>query len=434
MKLLTFIILSLLAATPAARALELSLDQCRQMALQASEQMQIARNRVEQSKMDRAVARAAYFPKIDGSATALYLSPNSKVGDAMELQMKGLYLAGFTLTQPIFAGGKIIAANKLASVGKEVAQQQLRLTEMDILAEAEKTYWSLVAVDAKIDMINAYITQLDSIMSYTRSAYELGFTTELSLSRIDTRLADLQYKLRQAQTGRDLCRMALCNIIGLDTSTPITATETLDDETPAGTTFPGIEARPELQLANLNITAKKHDVGLVMADYLPTIGLQLGWNAFGNLKMNSYTPLPDGSIYTYTQNMNYRHFIGALSISVPIFHWGEGYNKVKKAKMEVRNATLELQHNRKLMELQARQALDNYIDGFTLVSSALTSLNEAQRNLDTMQEQYRAGLMTLTDMLEAQSQWQASCSNVIEARTQQKINHVEYLRATGLLR
>ena len=430
----TLLLTLLLITATAAQAIELSLEQCRQMALQTSEMMQIARNKVQQAKYDRNVARSAYFPKIDGSATGFYLTPNSKVGDAMELQMKGLYLAGFSLTQPIFAGGKIIAANKLAAVGREAARQQLELATMDVLADAEKAYWSYVAVCAKIDMLDSYITQLDSILSYTLTAYELGLTTDLNVSRVQARAADLKYKRQQALTGRDLCRMALCNAIGVDQDTPVDATQTLDDTEATDTTYDGIEGRPELQLANLNITAKKHEAQMTLADYLPTIGLQLGWNAFGNLKMKNHTPLPDGSIYTFTQSMDYRHFMGAISLSVPIFHWGEGYNKVKRAKLEVQNATLELEHNRKLMDLQARQAYDNYLDGFQLIESSEAALKEARRNLEAMQQQYRAGLMTLTDLLEAQSQWQSSFSNVIEAKTQLKINRVDYLRATGRLR
>ena len=77
------------------KALELSLEDCRNMALQSDELIKIAKNRVNQSNLDKNIATTAYLPKIDGSASAMYLTPNSTMGDAMELQMKGVYLAGF---------------------------------------------------------------------------------------------------------------------------------------------------------------------------------------------------------------------------------------------------------------------------------------------------------------------------------------------------
>lgn len=144
--------------------------------------------------------------------------------------------------------------------------------------------------------------------------------------------------------------------------------------------------------------------------------------------------LDDGTIYPYSQSISYKGFMGAVSLSVPIFHWGEGIKKVKKAKIELENAKLELDQNKKLMNLQAKQAYSNYVDGFFLIESAEKAFEESEINLKMMKEQYEAGLMTLTDLLEAQSQWQASYSNLLEAKTQMKINEIDYLRSIGQLK
>ena len=430
---LRLILIGLISFTiGSSHALELSLQECKELALQTDEDLKIAQNHLTQSSLDKGVAKTAYLPKIDGMGSAFYLTPNSSM-DMMEIQMRGVYLAGFSLTQPIYTGGKIYNANKLAKVGQEVAREQFEMTRMDVLAEAEKSYWMYVAVLSKIDMIKAYLTQLDSIYDYTNSAYELGLTTSLSLSRVDTRRSELRYRLRQAESGADLCRLALCRIIGVDENEGIMPTENIDKNLPRPGDFMGIDSRPELHMAQKNVEAKKYDVKMTLADYLPTIGLQLGWNAFGNLKMKSFVEGPDGNYYPYTSSVNYKGFVGAVSLSVPIFHWGEGYKKVKKAKIEVENAELSLEKNRKLMELQAHQAYNNYSDGLELIKSAQKAYEEAQQNLDMMQDQYEHGLMTLTDLLEAQSQWQSSYSNLIEAKTQYRINRVDYLRSIGLL-
>ena len=430
---LRLILIGLISFTiGSSHALELSLQECKELALQTDEDLKIAQNHLTQSSLDKGVAKTAYLPKIDGMGSAFYLTPNSSM-DMMEIQMRGVYLAGFSLTQPIYTGGKIYNANKLAKVGQEVAREQFEMTRMDVLAEAEKSYWMYVAVLSKIDMIKAYLTQLDSIYDYTNSAYELGLTTSLSLSRVDTRRSELRYRLRQAESGADLCRLALCRIIGVDENEGIMPTENIDKNLPRPGDFRGIDSRPELHMAQKNVEAKKYDVKMTLADYLPTIGLQLGWNAFGNLKMKSFVEGPDGNYYPYTSSVNYKGFVGAVSLSVPIFHWGEGYKKVKKAKIEVENAELSLEKNRKLMELQAHQAYNNYSDGLELIKSAQKAYEEAQQNLDMMQDQYEHGLMTLTDLLEAQSQWQSSYSNLIEAKTQYRINRVDYLRSIGLL-
>lgn len=414
-------------------AIDLSLQECREMALQTDQQMAIAQNHVAQADLDKGIAKTAYFPKFDINGGAFYLAPNPSMGSTMDIQMRGVYMAGISLTQPIYTGGKIINGNKLAKIGREVAEYQLDATRMDVIAEAEKSYWMYVAVLSKIDMIDSYMTQLDSIYEYTKTAYEVGLTTELSVNRVESRRSELRYRLRQAQSGADLCRMALCRIIGADEEEPIVPTESLENMGNSELRFFGIENRPELQMAMKNIDVKKLDVKMALSDFLPTVGMQIGWNAFGNLKMTSYTLLDDGTVYPFKQSIDYRGFVGAISVSIPVFHWGEGSRKVRKAKIEVENARLSFERNRKLMELQAHQTYNNYIDGYDLIVTASKALDEARRNLTEITAQYQLGLMTLTDLLEAQAQWQTSYANLIEAKTQYKINEIEYLRSVGQL-
>lgn len=427
-----FLTLGLLSVS-LTNALDLSLAECREMALKNDEDLAIAQNRLTQADLDKGIAKSAFFPKIDINGGAFYLTPNASMGATMDIQMRGVYMAGISLTQPIYTGGKIITGNKLAKIGREVSEYQLDATRMDIIAEAEKSYWMYVAVLSKIDMIDAYMVQLDSIYTYTQSAYELGLTTELSVNRVESRRSELKYRLSQAKSGADLCRMALCRIIGVDEDEPIVPTENLNILDTPEYEYLGIEKRPELMMAMKNVDVKKLDVKMALSDFLPTVGMQLGWNAFGNMKMTSYTPLQDGTMYPFSQNIDYRGFVGAISVSIPVFHWGEGAKKVRKAKIEVENATLSLEKNKKLMELQAHQTFNNYIEGYNLIETASKALQEAQSNLTAITEQYQVGLMTLTDLLEAQAQWHTSYSNLIEAKTQYKINEVEYLRSVGML-
>ena len=414
-------------------AMELSLDKCRELALNTDQDIKIAQNRTLQADLDKGIATTAYLPKFDINGGAFYLTPNPSMGGSMDIQMRGVYMAGISLSQPIYTGGKITTANKLARLGKDVAANQLEIATLDVIADAEKSYWMYVAVLSKIDMLNAYMTQLDSIYSYTHTAYELGLTTELNLNRVESRRSELKYRLRQAQSGADMCRMALCRIIGVEDTEPIVPTESLESVSEPKMKYLGIDGRPELDLAQKNVEAKKLDVKMTLSDFLPMVGMQLGWNAFGNMKMTSYTPLQDGTLYPYTQSIDYRGFVGAISVSIPVFHWGEGYKKVKKAKIEVENAALSLEKNQKLMELQAHQTYNNYLDGYALIESADKALTEAKNNLESITEQYQFGLMTLTDLLEAQAQWHTSYSNLIEAKTQFKINEVDYLRSVGAL-
>jgi outer membrane protein TolC len=121
------------------------------------------------------------------------------------------------------------------------------------------------------------------------------------------------------------------------------------------------------------------------------------------------------------------------SVSVPLFHWGEGYKKVKKAKLEVENARLELENRSKQMTLEVSQAISNVDNGQQMLKAAEVAMAQAESNLQAQNQRYNLGLSSLTEQLDAQSQWQTSASNLIEARTQLRLYYVEYQRVTGRL-
>jgi outer membrane protein TolC len=94
---------------------------------------------------------------------------------------------------------------------------------------------------------------------------------------------------------------------------------------------------------------------------------------------------------------------------------------------------LDLNKNKRLLSLETQQAILNVNDGYDLVKSAELALRQAEENLGSIQARYRVSMCPIIDLLDAQSQWLQSKSNLIEARTQYKIYQTEYLRVTGRL-
>ncbi|MDE6336516.1 MAG: TolC family protein [Muribaculaceae bacterium] len=414
-------------------ALELNLKDCRDMALATDENIKIAENNVAGADIDRQIAHTAYLPNFAGSGNLLYYTPDSKIGDMMTMQMRGAYMAGINLTQPIYTGGKITAANKMARIGRQISEEQLRATRMDVIADAEKSYWTYVAVLSKVDMMKSYISMMDSIYDVTEFSVNTGMAPQQALLRVDTKRSEIIYRLQQTKAGADMCRMALCRIIGVADTVSIIPVEPINSDFNLPGKEISIDNRPETMMLSKSIDIKRYEVTMARADFLPTIGMQLGWMAYGNIKMKGWSQDQTGNYIPVSSSMNSNGFMGVLSLQVPIFHWGEGIKKVKRAKIEVENARLSLERNKRLMQLEANQNYNNLVTGVALVKSAETALHEADENLRIMQEQYEVGLCTLTDLLEAQSQWHSSYSNLIEARTQYRIYHVDYLRSIGEL-
>ena len=120
-------------------------------------------------------------------------------------------------------------------------------------------------------------------------------------------------------------------------------------------------------------------------------------------------------------------------MKLPIFHWGAELKKVKKAKLSLSDSQLQLQQLERSMRVEVRRAVQNVTDAQRMVETAALGRQQADENLRVMRQKYDNQLCTMTDLLDAQSQWQQARSNLIEAQAQLKIYETEYLRVTGRL-
>lgn len=431
-KLISVIAILASVTASATQPLRLSLQECRDMATANSETLRKADNAVRQADLDRGVATTAYLPKIDGTATGLYMLPDIDMMGS-KMQMRGTYMAGFQLVQPIYAGGKITAGRKLARIGREAAAEQQRMTRMDVIADADNAYWTYIAVRAKRELMETFISMMDTLYAQTRTAVDAGMATSNDLLRIEAKRSELEYNRQKVQNGADLCRMALCNAIGVGFDTDIVPTDTMPECIAPGNPDTDILSRPEYHLLQKQLMAASEQVKMTRGDYLPTVGLSLSYTWYGNIKLKGMADLGGGNYMPYTQSFKDGIGMGMLAVSIPIFHWGEGVKKVRRAKIEVDNARLTLEQTSRLLELEARQAAANLSDGWAMIASARTAAEQAAENLRVMQNRYDEAMSPLTDLLDAQTQWQQSRSNMIEAVTQYQIYHTAWLRATGRL-
>ena len=148
------IYLAALLCASAASAVTIDSRQCVEMALESNADLRIAVNAREQASLQRGIARTAYLPNFAGSAMGVSRMPDQEMM-GMTLNMKAMWMAGINLTQPVYAGGKIIAANKLASIGVKASDQQIRMTRAEVISNAQNAYWTYVAVLAKVRLMQS---------------------------------------------------------------------------------------------------------------------------------------------------------------------------------------------------------------------------------------------------------------------------------------
>ena len=428
--------LSLCASASAQAPLTLDQKTCREMALESSEDIRKADNEMLKSRLDSKVATSAFLPSVDASGTGIYVTPNQGMS-GMDLIMKGTYMAGITLTQPLYAGGRIVTGKRMSKIGEEAAGEKMRMTRTEVISEADNAYWTYVSVQEKMRMVEELKAQMDTLLSQVSVSAGAGMATDADLLTVKAKRSEVEYQLQKVAGGLELCRMALCRVVGVPFDTPIVTSDAFLSDVESclseDVTSLSVESRPELKLLQAQIDVAKNQVRMTRGEYLPSLAVVGAYMNYGNIKLSSMVDAGNGTYVPYEQKLQKGMCAAMLSLSIPIFHWGEGYNKVRKAKADVSNAVLDYQKNEKLMTLEARQAETNLRDSRALISCAKDALAQSEENLRVVSNRYSASMCPLSDYLTARFQWHQSKSNLVEAVTQYHISLTDYFRATGRL-
>ncbi|MBN2484624.1 MAG: TolC family protein [Bacteroidales bacterium] len=444
---------------------QLSLQKCRELALQSGHEILVAEKNILKAGNEKAAMRTLFLPSVSASATGIYLkdnfeteiylptaTPNPATGELqpnimvdplgqpvigpdgnpvfnlyawlpLELSLQGAYLAGVQAEQPVFAGGKIITANKMATIGSEIARQNLLMQQANIIASADQAYWLYISVSEKLKLAENAATMLKELVKKASDAYETGMASENDYLKAKVEYNKALLNVQKASSGLELARMSLCRITGMPYSTQLFLTDTLAEMTialPAGTEDENIANRPEYKLLESTVALEDQKVNLARADFLPQAGIRAGYSYLGGVEFA-------GSDYSNT-NLSVM-----ASVKIPLFHWGEGMKKVSSAKVSKDIKQLELENAARLMQLETEQARFNLNHAALQIEIAENALGQATENLRISNDNYELGAETITDLLIAQTSWQQAYSELIEAKANYKTQETLYLKAAGKL-
>ena len=421
-----------MAGAAAQEKLFLTQTECRQMALHNNEDLRKSDIALRQAQLDKEIAFRAYLPKLDGMVSGTYMLPDMDLMGT-ELQMRGMYMAGITLVQPVYAGGKVRTANRLARIGEEAAAESLRQTRMSVIAEADNAYWSYIAVSWQVRMLQSYQAQMDTLHRQVAASLSAGMATDNDLLRIDAKRSEIRYQLQKARNGANLCRLSLCSVIGCPLDTEVVPTDTIIPvQAPAGLDA-DISLRPELRLLQQQVNVAEEEVKDARSGHLPQVGISAGYLYYGNIKIKGSAAGPDGSPVPYTQKLDNGMWLAMASINVPIFHWGEGVYKVKSAKAQAEAVRYQLDEAKEKIELQVNQCAFKIDEALRKLQMTEKNMEKADENLRYANLGFKEGVIPTSNVLEAQTAWLSAQSEKIDAQIDVKLTDVYLKKALGKL-
>ena len=465
----------------------LTLDSCRAMALRNNKQMDVAKMKQEVNANLRKSARTQYLPKVNALGGYLWMSKEvsilndeqksalnnmgtntaTKLQDALApltsvlpaatqakmssdmAQFAGALdqvgagivdgfrtdtrhtVAGAVMvTQPLYMGGAIAAANKMADINEEMAANSLELKRQVTLFNIDQAYWQVVSLRQKQKLAESYATLVRKLKGDVQKMIDHGLATKGDGLSVGVRVNEAEMALTQVTDGLALAKMLLCQLCGLPLDEEITLAEEestglFDSSEDFGKTRATVdmaaENRLELKVLQNTVDLTRQTTNLLKAGNLPQVLLTGGYAMSNPNTFNGFEK-KFGGVWN----------VGVV-VRVPVWNWGDVKYKVRASKGATAMANMELDDARELINLQVRQGNFKVNEAQKKLVMAQANIANAEENLRMANLGFKEGTVSFTTVMEAQTAWQLAQSQKIDAEIGVKLSKVELQKALGTL-
>jgi len=463
--------------TPA-ETLELTLEQCRAMALQNNLELQatlvnptIAAERVKKERarfeatftagVSKEKSDSPYFsqlsafqgtqaeqenlsaglsqPLVSGGIASLSLNDYKRETDATGALFNPYYGTGsrFSFTQPLLrnAGARTVTYGiRLANIGRQIADAQTKLAVISILSNLDRAYWLVYATQKELEVRKQQYELAQKQLERVQRLVDRGQRAQVEILRAEAGVAGaLEAILISENTLRDRQRglKRLMNRQNLDMQSPTRVTPATEpileryDIDPDHLVRSALENRMEILVLELQVLQDLDTIDFQKNQLLPNINFVYNYNisALGKNRRDAYDVLEDHRFAG--------HYFG-LNAEIPVGN--------KAAKSSLRQILLErvqklsTKKNREdLIKLEVLNAAEQLRTNWQRILASQQNTVVSGRLYEAEQRQFEQGQRTSTEVLDAQTNLANAQLAELSALVGYQIALVDLAHATGTL-
>lgn len=396
------LLLSFLVSLLALSGEMMTLDQARQRALDYNPDYQAQTH----------IYKAAQWSEIQSISSliggASFSAGQSKMEPGIVSDETNSRSYGYDFTQPIFMGGKLVLGWQISRDSKKMEEYALLSTRLQTLSAVEQKYFAVLEAQDYLEIARDQLRSATTNLEVAQVRYDLGTLSMADLLKIKADKATKETDLIQAETSYKIALLSLKNYLQMSGDIelqPVDATsydsyiQTLSAMTEynmkasvADVLERGGKFNPTL--LSLQRSKKIADKNLYMAvgNVLPSVSFTLRkeWSKSWNETLDA------GDVdFDDTQTLS-------LGISVPVFPLADNVANIAKVRHQRRATYLRYDSSRDGIYLQLEQSVLNLISAAKQKKAAELSLQYTDEMYRQMEERFRNGLITTTDLLDVQ--------------------------------
>ena len=348
-------------------------------------------------------------------------------GQTFRLGTENQIDAGLTLKQPIWQGGKVLAAIKIARTYRKYTEEAVHEVEAEVVFNVRQSFLDVILARDVVNVYRDALAAAELNLEIVSKMQAQGVVSEYEKLRAEVEVANLRPQLLQAQNRADLALHALRNFLSLETSDEIELQYSFDS-TNVGQVL-SLPHVTELAIANRSVLRQqdhlkeitRRAVGIAKAENSPKLDFisQYGWryqaDDFG-LDGENWSP----------------NWTASISMSFPIFNGFSTKASVRKAKVDRQQAEMSYEKMREQVELQVRDAFLRYGEANERLQSQRKTIEQAEEGLRISRIRYQNGIGTQLEILSSESALTLARSNFVQATHDAALAVYRLLRVSGM--
>lgn len=418
----------------------LTLEQCLDIAFSNNLDLSQAKKSREEAGFKLKQAQGRLYPEVNINAASGYINEVNKMtlGDTTVVGPPGLGTLtipgrdivigeheqadlAIRLLQPLYTGGRIEGGIRAANAGFEGSAYQIALTKSNVRSQVITTFYRLAMAQEFKGIATASHDQIVSHLKDAKNLMDQGMLLKSDLLPIDIRRLDTELKMVQVENDIARAKAALAERMGLAPDKPVDIVTDANRQPPwpiPQTLLSSNIKRPEQQLAEQQINAAAAEADIARGSLRPQVGAtasgHYGWPGF-----------------VATQPEWEPWWQAGMEVSWNIFDMDQRKNELNAAnakKSRLQQARQSVDRQVDLDRINTRLA---YGEAYQQMLIAKEKVVSAQENFDTKEDNFKVGMATNTDFLDAHTELMNAKSQLTVISAQVQTAWADYLRALG---
>jgi len=414
----------------------LSLQECINRGLEHNLDVKYAKQGLKKDREYVDEVAGQLYPQVEASGSYQYhfelpteLVPaeifGGKPGTYREVSLSSpqAVTSSIQLNQVIF-DGLLLMDLKAAKVSTDVSQLQIIQSKEKVVYKISSTYYKIQVLTKQLNVLSENLENNKKLLSASKKMLENELISNIDYNKLLIDLENNRAQLETIQNNQEKLLTLLKYQMGMDLEEEIHLAP-LQKTVPlviTKTATLGLDSHTKLKLLQRQQHLTELEKKSLKASYLPTLSAGVSYGYQGNY----------GSFDPFATELNSTSMF-SISLTIPIFDGFSRSSKISQKKIEIKQYQNRIRHQRRTIRKAVSNALADYESNLATLSSQKANRELAKKIYDNSRIQYQNGLVSLTEVLNAETEMQQAQENYLNALLKAHMAKLDLEKAKGVL-